>query len=55
MTTKSFKYQGRGFSDLFRLEGDGIWYAKGHEDFAYLKNDDTDWASLQNVSFWFRH
>lgn len=28
---------------------------QGTQDFAYLKNDDTDWASLQNVSFWFRH
>lgn len=43
------------FSDSLRLAEDGIWYADNHMDFAFLEEDDTDWARLQEVSFWYQH
>lgn len=37
------------------LGPDGIWYAKNHTDLAFLSLDETDWASLEPRSFWYRH
>lgn len=37
------------------LGPDGIWYANNHTDLAFLSLDETDWASLEPRSFWYRH
>jgi len=55
VTTDFFKTQSGNFSDLFELAEDGVWYAKGHEDFAFLEDDGTDWSNIEEKSFWYRH
>lgn len=55
MMTDSFKIQPDSFSDLLQLAEDGVWYAKGHKDFAFIEDDVTDWRNLEEKSFWYRH
>lgn len=42
-------------TDRLELAEDGIWYAKGHEDFGFLKDDETDWTQIEDASFWYQH
>ena len=34
---------------------EGIWFAHGDVDQGFARNDDTDWAQIEERSFWYRH
>lgn len=42
-------------ADNLVLSEDGIWFSRGHHDFKYIENDETDWESIEQKSFWYRH
>jgi SAM-dependent methyltransferase len=42
-------------ADNLFLSDDGIWVSPGHRDMKFLENDETDWATLEAESFWYRH
>jgi SAM-dependent methyltransferase len=33
----------------------GFWTARGHEDLKFIESDRTDWLSIEQASFWYRH
>jgi SAM-dependent methyltransferase len=37
------------------LSPDGIWFAHGDFDQGFAQKDDTDWAEIEERSFWYRH
>lgn len=42
-------------TDQLELAEDGIWYSRGHQDFGFLSDDDTDWVQIEDASFWYKH
>lgn len=37
------------------LSQDGIWFAHGDVDQGFAGDDETDWAEIEERSFWYRH
>lgn len=33
----------------------GIWVSAGHQDLRFIESDDTDWARIEETSYWYAH
>lgn len=34
---------------------DGLWVSAGHQDLKFIESDDTDWARIEETSYWYAH
>jgi len=52
---KQFIFQAKEAANNLEPLAEGLWTSSEHTDLGFLSNDETDWETIEPLSFWHRH